>query len=77
MPYKAFLILIAGLLFCISGAGCLAVRLFLKPKDSDLDDIYWEFEDSHPKLKRYTAWSRVFFTGIVISMLLLFVAIAI
>lgn len=77
MHYKTLLILVAGLLFCVSSAGYLMVKLFLRPKDSGLDDIYWEFEESHPELKRYNTWSRVLFTGIIVSMLLLIVAISI
>jgi hypothetical protein len=78
MPFKTLLILLSGSLFCISSAGYALVRIFLKPKEnSGLDEIYWEFEESDPALKRYTAWSRVFFTGVIVSMLLLFAAIAI
>jgi hypothetical protein len=78
MPYKTALILAAGLLFCISTAAFLLVKIFLRPKDdSGLDDCHWEFEDTHPALKRYTLWSRICFTGVMISMLLLFLAVSI
>jgi hypothetical protein len=78
MHYKTLLILAGGFLFCVSSAGYLMVKLFLKPReDSGLDDIYWEFEESHPALKRYHTWSRIFFAGVIVSMLLMFAAIAV
>ncbi len=71
------LYIIAGPLFLISFAGYLYVKLTLKPKeDSDLDDYYYEFEDQHPALAKYTKWSKITFTAVVVSVLLLFIAIA-
>lgn len=76
MHYKIWLILIAGLLFCASAAGYVLVKIFLRPReDSGLDEVYWEFEEGHPDLKRYNFWSRVFFVGVVLSMLLLMVVL--
>jgi hypothetical protein len=69
--------IIACPLFLISLAGYIYVKLRLRPKDSDLDDYYYEFEEQHPAFARYTKWSRVTFAGIVISTLLLFIATAI
>jgi hypothetical protein len=78
MHYKTLLILASGVLFCLSSAGYLLVKVFLRPKDdSGLEEYYWEFEESHPDLKRYHRWSRIFFTGVIVSMLLLFVAISV
>jgi hypothetical protein len=69
---------IAGPLFLISVAAHIYVRIRLRPKEgSDLDDYYHEFEDQHPQYARYTKWLKVTFTAIVISILLLFVALAI
>lgn len=70
------LYIIAGPLFLISFAGYLYVKLSLKPKeDSDLDDYYYEFEDQHPALAKYTKWSKITFTVAVIAALLLFLAL--
>ena len=69
------LYIIAGPLFLISIAGYFFVRFRLRPKeDSDLDDYYYEFEDQHPGLAKYTKWSNITFTTAVIAALLLFLA---
>ena len=71
------LYIIAGPLFLISLAAHIYVRLRLRPKDDpDLDDYYYEFEDRHPAYAKYTKWSKITFTAITISVLLLFLAIA-
>ena len=52
------------------------VKIVLRPKDdSDLDDYHFEFEDRHPQLARYNRWHRITFIGVVIGMLILFLAI--
>lgn len=72
------LYIIAGPLFLISFAGYLYVKLSLKPKEgSDLDDYYYEFEDQHPDMAKYTRWSTITFTVAVIAALLLFIALVI
>jgi len=72
------LYIIAGPLFLISFAGYLYVKLRLKPKEgSDLDDYYYEFEDQHPDLAKYTRWSTITFTVAVIAALLLFITLVI
>ena len=69
------LYIIAGPLFLISLFAHLYVKLRLRPKDSsDLDDYYYEFEDRHPDFARYTKWSKITFTAVAISALLLFIA---
>ena len=69
------LYIIAGPLFLISLAGHLYVRIRLRPKDgSDLDDYYYEFEDRHPAYARYLKWSRITFTALTVSALLIFLA---
>jgi len=69
------LYIISGPLFLISLAAHLYVKLRLRPKDnSDLDDYYHEFEDQHPGYARYTKWSRITFSAVVIAVLLLFIA---
>lgn len=72
------LYIIAGPLVFVSLAVHLYVRVRLRPKDgSDLDGYYHEFEDQHPDYARYTKWSNITFVAAVISLLLLFVAVAI
>jgi len=72
---NTILYIIAGPLFLISIAGYFFVRFRLRPKeDSDLDDYYWEFEDQHPGLVKYTKWSKITFAAAVIAALLLFLA---
>ena len=74
---ETILYIIAGPLFLISLAAHLFVKLRLRPKDnSDLDEYYHEFEDSHPELARYNKLSRLTFTAAVIAALLLFLAVA-
>ena len=70
--------IIAAPLFLISLAGHIYVRIRLRPReDWDLDDYYYEFEDQHTGFAKYTKWSKITFTAVIISMLLIFVAIAI
>lgn len=67
--------IIAAPLFVISLAAHIYVKLHLRPKeDSDLNDYYYEFEDQHPGFAKYTKWSKITFTAVVISMLLIFIA---
>ena len=60
----------------VSIAGHIYVKLKLKPTD-DLDDYHYEFEDSHPGLARYEKWCRITFTGVIVGMLGMFLAIVI
>ena len=69
--------IIAGVLFVVSAGAYLYVRIRLQPKDSDLDDWYYEFEEQHPEYAKYLRWSRITFTAVIISMLLMFVALVI
>jgi hypothetical protein len=69
------LYLIAGPLFLISLTGHLYVRIRLRPRPgSDLDDYYYEFEDSHPAYARYLKWSKITFAAACLAVLLLFLA---
>ncbi|MBN1786808.1 MAG: hypothetical protein JW806_00250 [Sedimentisphaerales bacterium] len=73
---KVFLVITGGLLFLISVAAHLYVKIKLRPKqDSDLDEIYWEFEDTHPTLARYNKLCTITFTAATIGALLLFAAV--
>jgi hypothetical protein len=76
MHWKVILILLGGCLFLVSGAGFLFVKIALRPKDnSDLDDYHFEFENQYPQLARYERWTRITFIGVVVGMLLLFMAL--
>lgn len=78
MHWKLILILIAGTCFCVSSVGFLFVKIALRPKrDEDLDAVYWEFEGQHPTLARYHFWSKIAFSAVIISMLLLFIALSV
>jgi len=69
------LFIIAGPLFLISLSASIIVRIRLRPKDdSDLDEYYYELEETHPDYANYLKWSRITFTALVISILLLFIA---
>ena len=62
-----------GFLFLASAAGYLYVRLRLRPRDdSDLDDVYHEFEDQHPEYARYTRWLGITLGGAALGLLMLF-----
>ncbi|MHC4645980.1 MAG: hypothetical protein ACYTBJ_10780 [Planctomycetota bacterium] len=74
---KTFFFIISGPLFLVSLAAHLYVRIRLRPTDPDLDEYYHEFEDRHPEYARYTKWLRITFAAIALSMLLLFVALAV
>ena len=70
------ILLIAAPLFLISLTAHIYIKLRLNPKDdSDIDDYYYEFEDRHPGLAKYTKWSNITFAAAVISMLLLLLAV--
>ena len=72
---NAVLYIIAGPLFLISITAHIYVKIRLSPKgDSGLDDYYYEFEEQHPGLAKYTKWSKITLTATVISALLIFVA---
>jgi hypothetical protein len=72
---KTILLIIAGPLFLISLTAYFYVRIRLRPKeDSDLDDIYHEFEDQHPELARYNKWSKITLAAAAVAALLLFLA---
>ena len=64
-------------LFLVSVIGHIYVKIRLRPQDSELDEYYYEFEDQHPAIARYTKWSRITFAGAAVGALLLFLTIAI
>jgi hypothetical protein len=73
---KIILLSIGGLLFVVSIAAHIYVKLKLRPgQDSGFDDVYWEFEDTHPGFAKYSRLSRITFIGMVAGALLLFLAV--
>jgi hypothetical protein len=73
---NTILLIIAAPLFVISLAAHIYVKVRLSPKaGSDLDGYYYEFEDRHPAYAKYLKWSRITFTAVVVSMLLLLIVI--
>ena len=69
---------VLGLLVFVAGsAACIIVRLRLKPRDEELDEYYWEFEDRHPGYANYQKWSRLTFATAAFGLLLLFAAAAV
>ncbi|MCD4830604.1 MAG: hypothetical protein K8R02_02205 [Anaerohalosphaeraceae bacterium] len=73
---KILFLLVGGPLFMIAVAAHIYVKIKLRPKDdSDLDDCYWEFEESHPQLAKYNKWSQATFVAAIIGALLLFLSL--
>ena len=71
------LYIIAGGLLIVSAIAHVYVRIRFRPRDSELDDDYYEFEDEHPEVARYNKWTKITFTSITIAVLLLFLAVVI
>jgi hypothetical protein len=72
-----FLCAIGGPLFLISVIAHLYVKFHLRPKEEDLEDVYYEFEDQQPGVARYETWLRITFAGAAVGVLLLFIAVVI
>ena len=73
---KIILLSIGSLLFIVSIIAHIYVKLKLRPKqNSDFDEIYWEFEDTHPGFSRYDKLSQITFTGMVLGTIILLVAV--
>ena len=67
-----------GLLFLVSAAAHLYVRVRLRPKrGSDLDHYYYEFEDRHPTYARYSRWLQITLGAASLGILLLFLGIVV
>jgi len=78
MQYKTIVMLIAGILFCLGSAGYVVFKSILRSKDRNRIGEYNEmFEVDNPYFLKYQRWIRICFTVVIISMLLLFVCIAI
>ncbi len=72
---KILLVVAGGLLFAGGLAGYFYVRIRLKPRWEQIEEIYWEFEEEHPVLQRYHRGLRLTLTMIFLAMLLLFLAL--
>lgn len=70
-----FFIIMGGSLFLVSFTAHFYVKFRLRPKDEDLEDVYYEFEDQQPEVVRYEKWLQITFVGAMVGMLLLFVAV--
>jgi hypothetical protein len=64
------MILAGGALFVVSAAGYLYVKIRLRPRREDVEEVYWEFEDQ--VTGPYEKWSRRAFAGVVLAMVLIF-----
>lgn len=69
---KLVMVLAGGALFLLSAAGFLYVKIKLRPREEDVEEVYWEFEDQVAGVGRYEKWSRLTFTGVVAAMALIF-----
>jgi hypothetical protein len=62
-----------GFLFLGSVILYIYTRVRLYPRnDPDLENCYYEFEESHPAYARYLKWSRISMVGATMGALLLF-----
>lgn len=68
--------IVGGLLFFGSVVAHLCVRVWLRPRDPELDDVYYEFEDEHPEYARYSRWLKLTMGTATLGMLMAFVAVA-
>lgn len=73
---KTIMMFLSVPVFLIGTAGYWFVRLKLRPREKDMEETYYEFEDRHPAFRRYEFWSRITLTLVVLSMLLIFLVIA-
>jgi len=70
----AIIYIFTGVLLVASAAGHIYVRVKMRPaEESDVNEYYHEFEHLDPAYAAYNKWLRITFTGIVISVLVIFV----
>ena len=73
---KIVLLSVGSLLFIVSVIAHIYIKLKLRPKqDSDFDEIYWEFEDTHAGFSRYDKLSQITFTAMVFGAIILLIAV--
>jgi len=74
MMLARLLYIVGGLLFLGSLVAHVVVRIRLRPSDdSELEDVYYEFEDEHPDYARYNQGLKITMAGAALGMLLVFV----
>ena len=71
---RVALLLIGAPLFLCAGGLWIYMRIVLRVRD-DLDDVYYEFEHTHPKYARYLHWERRILMLACLAALLLFLAL--
>ena len=72
------LYIVGGILFLLSLAAHIYVRIRMRPRDdSELDNYYYEFEDLHPEYAAYTKWLRITLGGAALGIALLFLVFVI
>ncbi len=71
---KLLLVFVGGVLFVFGLSGYLYVRWKLKPRWEEIEEIYYEFEESHPALRRYHQGLQITMSILVLSMVLLLLA---
>ncbi len=59
-------------MICVFAVAHVFVRIKFKPRDPDLDQWHYEFEDQHPEIARYDKWIRLTFAGMCLGVLLMF-----
>jgi len=75
MDIRMIICIIAGPVFLLALGANIYIKLKFKiGPDSDFDDYYHEFEDSHPQLAQQKKWSQISFPIAPISAPLLFIA---
>ncbi len=69
--------MLGGFLIVAALIAHIYVRVRLRPRDdSDLDEVYYEFEDQDPEYARYSHWLKITIAMGALGMLLMFAAVA-
>jgi len=72
------LYIVGGLLFLVSVAAHVYVRLCLRPRDGgELEEHFHELEDVDPAHLRYNVWLNITFGGAALGVLLVFLVFVI
>ena len=73
---KLICLMIGAPLFLLAVIAHVLVRVKMKPQSDDLDEMYYEFEESDPAYARYQAWYKWTLWLASASILLLFLGVA-
>jgi hypothetical protein len=74
---KLLCLLIGAPLFLGAVLTHIIVRVKMKSKQNDFDEVYYEFEDTDPAYARYSTWYKWTLWLASVSLLLLFLGVAI